>query len=68
MTVRELIETLEDYDEEMEVCIGMIQNYGSNFAYSVCETEAYDVNDFDKGTSEMLVLTMGRQFGKVRYE
>lgn len=32
MTVGELKAVLEDYDEDLPVCIGMIQSYGSNFA------------------------------------
>ena len=32
MTVGELKAALEYYDEDLPVCIGMIQNYGSNFA------------------------------------
>ena len=35
MTVRDLIDTLEQFDEDMEVRIGMIQNYGSNFAMNI---------------------------------
>lgn len=32
MTVGELKSLLEDYDEDLPVCIGMIQTHGSNFA------------------------------------
>ena len=39
MTVRELKNILEDYDEDLMLCTGMIQTYGSNFA-----TELDDVN------------------------
>ena len=35
MTVRDLIDALECFDEDMEVRIGMIQNYGSNFAMNI---------------------------------
>lgn len=41
MTVGELKAALEDYDEDLPVCIGMIQTYGSNFA-----TELDDANEF----------------------
>ena len=41
MTVRELIDELERFDDDMEVKIGMIQNYGSNFAMDImCEISA----------------------------
>ena len=32
MTVGELKNILADYDEDLPVCIGLIQTYGSNFA------------------------------------
>ena len=68
MTVRELMETLEDFDEDMEVVLGMQQNYGSNWAYSICEVEEYDVKDYDSGEKESnVVISLGRQFGTVKY-
>lgn len=40
MTVGELKAILKDYDEDLPVCIGMIQTYGSNF-----DTELDDVDE-----------------------
>lgn len=40
MTVGELKAKLKDYDEDLPVCIGMIQTYGSNF-----DTELDDVDE-----------------------
>ncbi len=68
MTVRELIEELENFDEDMEVVIGMQQNYGSDFAYTICDTEELPVKDWDNDREDRVVLTMGRQFGTVKYE
>lgn len=68
MTVRDLIEELENFDENMEVVIGMQQNYGSDFSYTICDTEELPVKDWDKEEEDMVVLTMGRQFGTVGYE
>lgn len=62
------MEILEDYDEDAEVCIGMEQQYGSNFAYTISEVEQYNINDWDHDDSEMVVISMGRQFGTVHYE
>lgn len=47
MTVGELKAALEDYDEDLPVCIGMIQTYGSNFA-----TEFDDVDELTVGNME----------------
>lgn len=69
MTVRDLLDELENYDDDMEVCIGMIQNYGSNWAYTICEVEPHNVSNLDTSDNkEHVVLTMGRQFGTVRYD
>lgn len=69
MTVAELKEMLEDFDDEMEVCIGMQQNYGSDWAYTICDVNAFDVKDLDTSEKEEhVVLSMGRQFGTVKYE
>ncbi|MBP5324494.1 MAG: hypothetical protein J6Y86_03245, partial [Pseudobutyrivibrio sp.] len=69
MIVAELKEMLEDFDEDMEVCIGMEQTYGSNWAYTICETDVHNVSNLDTGENEdYLVLSMGRQFGTVKYD
>ncbi len=68
MTVRDLIEELENFDDDQEVVIGMQQSYGSDFAYTICDTEELPINDWDNGKEDMVVLTMGRQFGTVKYE
>ena len=44
MTVGELISELECFDEDMQVRIGMIQRYGSNFAMSISCVEEYEIN------------------------
>lgn len=68
MTVRDLIEELENFDDDQEVVIGMQQNYGSDFAYTVNEVEELPVKDWDNEKEDMVVLTMGGQFGTVKYE
>ena len=69
MTVRDLINRLEDFDDDMEVCIGMQQNYGSDWAYGICDADELEVNNYDRNEEEArVVLTMGRQFGTVHYE
>ena len=68
MTVRDLIEELENFDDDQEVVIGMQQNYGSDFAYTILDIEELPVKDWDNEKEDMVVLTMGRQFGTVKYE
>ena len=69
MTVRELIEILEEYDEDMEVRIGMIQRYGSNFAMNICEdVEEHTIRSFYGKDFKAVVLTEGNQIGTVDYD
>lgn len=68
MTVRELIEVLEQFDEDMEVKIGMAQSCGSNFAMNICnEPEELTINDWNNRKYKAVVLTEGRQIGTVDY-
>ena len=68
MTVRDLIDALEDFDEDMEVRIGMIQNYGSNFAMDImCEVEEHNIKSFYGDGYKAVVITEGGQVGTVNY-
>lgn len=68
MTVRELIDELERFDDDMEVKIGMIQNYGSNFAMNIMyEIEEHRINSFYGDDETAVVLTQGEQIGTVDY-
>lgn len=68
MTVRDLINALEQFDDDMEVQIGMIQNYGSNFAMNIdCDVEEYKIRAFYGDDYKAVVLTEGRQIGTVDY-
>ena len=69
MTVRDLIEMLEEFDEDMEVRIGMIQNYGSNFAMSIVDDIAeHKIRTFYGNDFRAVVLTEGHQIGTVDYD
>ena len=69
MTVRDLIEELENFDEDMEVRIGMIQNYGSNFAMNIVEDVAeHKINTFYGDDFKAVVITEGNQIGTVDYD
>ena len=73
MTVKELIEILEGFDPEMEVAIGMIQRYGTDFAMeiqdiSVNKVDAWDMSYDEDECPERVVITEGSQFGSVYYE
>ena len=67
MTVAELIEELENYDEDMEVVLGMQQNYGTDWAYSISEVGEYEVSNFYDSKETNVVLSLGEQFGSVKY-
>ena len=69
MTVRDLIKMLEEFDEDMEVRIGMIQNYGSNFAMDIIEDVAeHNIRTFYGKDFKAVVLTEGAQIGTVDYD
>lgn len=67
MTVGELKAALEDYDEDLLVCIGMIQSYGSNFATELDDVDEFTVDDWEYGEEKKVVLTQGSQIGIVEY-
>lgn len=69
MTVKELINWLEDFDEDAEVIIGMQQTYGTDFAMEIENVSEENVNLF-YGDSEdkFVVITEGSQIGSVDYE
>jgi hypothetical protein len=68
MKVRDLIEELENFDEDMEVRIGMIQNYGSNFAMNIIDNIAeHTINSFYGDDFKAVVITEGNQVGVVNY-
>lgn len=69
MTVRDLIEELEQFDEDMEVRIGMIQNYGSNFAMNIIDNIAeHNIRSFYGNDFKAVVITEGNQVGTVDYD
>ena len=67
MTVGELKNILEDYDEDLPVCIGLIQTYGSNFATELDDVDELTVDDWEYGEEKKVVLTQGSQIGIVNY-
>ena len=68
MTVGQLIRELENFDEDMEVRIGMIQRYGSNFAMDIdYDVEEHNVRGFYGGSYRAAIITEGGQCGTVDY-
>lgn len=68
MKVRDLINELEQFDEDMNICIGMIQNYGSNFAMNIIDNIAeHTINSFYGDDFKAVVITEGNQVGVVNY-
>ena len=68
MTVRELISMLENFDEDMEVRIGLQQTYGTDFAMEIRDVEEYDVMSFYGDDYKAVVITEGSQCGSVDYD
>ena len=69
MKVRELIEALEEFDDDMEVRIGMQQNYGTDFAMHINDSvEEYTINSFYGEDYKAVVITEGSQCGSVDYD
>lgn len=67
MTVGELKAALEDYDEDLPICIGMIQTYGSNFATELDDVDELTVDDWEYDEEKKVVLTQGSQIEIVEY-
>ena len=67
MTVRELINILKNFDDDMEVRIGIQQTYGTDFAMNIREVEEYTVNAFYEEDYKAVVITEGSQCGAVDY-
>ena len=68
MTVRELINELENYNDDTPVIIGEQQSYGSDWAYRISEISDLTYEDFDYDEEiDCVVLKMGRQTGTVNF-
>lgn len=68
MTVRELIDILESYDDDMEVIIGMRQTYGTDFAMEInYDVEERKIRAFYGKDYKAVVITEGSQCGAVAY-
>ena len=68
MTVRDLIDELENFDEDMEVIIGMRQTYGSDFAMDIeFDIEEHSIHAFFGENYKAVVITEGSQCGVVDY-
>ena len=69
MTVRDLIDILETYDDDMEVIIGMRQTYGTDFAMDVeYDIEERKIRAFYGNDYKAVVITEGSQCGTVVYD
>lgn len=71
MTVKELINWLEDFNEDAEVVIGMHQKYGTDFAMDIDKVSTEKINMFysddEDDDSRYVVITEGNQIGSVSY-
>lgn len=68
MTVGKLIAVLEKFDENIPVRIGMIQNFGSNFAMNIIDdVEEHTIETFYGKDYKAVILTEGNQIGVVDY-
>ena len=68
MKVRDLIDILETYDDDMEVKIGMRQTYGTDFAMNIeYDIEERKISAFYGNDYKAVVITEGSQCGAVVY-
>jgi len=72
MTVGELMDILENYDEDTRVVIGVIRRCGSKkyfamdyFAMDICEVEECKTNIWDDDNDNAVVITEGMRIGSV---
>lgn len=68
MTVKDLINILETYDEDMQVKIGMKQTYGSNFAMDIDDISEHTINAFYGNDYKAVIITEYCQCGVVDYD
>lgn len=69
MTVRDLIDILKTYDDDMEVMIGMKQTYGSDFAMDIeYDIGEHHIHAFYGEDYKAVVITEGSQCGVVDYD
>ena len=72
MTVRELKESLDNFDEDAPVMIGQIQKYGSNWAYEIDDIEidvsVSAVSWLASDKENVVLLIMGMQGGVPEFE
>lgn len=67
MTVKELIDMLSEFDPDSEVVIGMVQNYGSDFAMEIRGVSYENVYIWQDEDAPCVVITEGSQVGIVNY-
>ncbi len=68
MTVGNLKEILDCYDDEQKIVIGQYQNYGSNFVYNICDdVEENGINKFyGNNIKDAVMLILGNQIGTIK--
>jgi hypothetical protein len=66
MTVGELKEYLEEFDDDQEVCIGLYQKYGCDFTFDIDSVVVNDMRHFYGRHKEDIVMIMeGCQTGTI---
>lgn len=68
MTIRQLIDILEEFDEDDEIVIGIEQTYGSNFAMSIRDINEHIITKWNGCEDKMVVITEHEQIGTVEYD
>lgn len=72
MRINKVIDELEflreEYGEDIDVKIGMIQKYGTNFAMEISEIDVHQIKSFYGKDYKAIVLTEGGQIGAVDYD
>lgn len=69
MTVSELIEELQQYDDDTEVVIACFQARGTDFGYNVGRVEPVTLSPFDGDDKvQVVAIVEGYQEGSIREE
>lgn len=68
MTVKELIEMLNEFDSDAEIVIGQQQRYGNDFAYEINDVSEQICEGFWFGSEKVVSINLGEQMGYINYD
>ena len=63
MTVNELVNMLQDFDDDTEVVLALYQRYGGDFAYDIRDVSKDKYDNWDYGKETCVQIVLGGQIG-----